>query len=707
MQSVTISNRYRILQNLGEGGFGQTFLAEDLHLPTKPRCVVKHLKPQATDEESIRLARRLFEQEAEVLYRLGNHPQIPTIMAHFEEAGEFYLVQELIEGETLAQEFARGKKYSEAETVDFLRQTLETLAFVHQQNVIHRDIKPSNLIRRAADGKIFLIDFGAVKQVSVNPFNNRASFHSTVAIGSAGYTPCEQAAGKPCFASDLYALGLVAIEALTMLHPLKISQNGTTGEFMWQHKARLQPDLMSYVGKLVRYDFRQRYHSAKEAFSALNTISSSLGYGRKEQQFVQPKVFQPVPPVAVQTPAFIQTPAVVQAPKQDAPPPHFASAIAPTQPAPQQNLPPTIVYSPQPPAYQAGYQSSSEYQKKETKGFFGWIWHNDLALGAFVVALVFGFFFIGGFILISSAIKTADAEARKNTAANNSPVAANTPLINPADLPNNPPGAYQEALTQAAEAARMERRATTKFEWEEIGNKYKRAAALLASVHESNPDYGEAQAKVADYKQRSDSAFQKARDIQNNPQLLANTGNSQVPTTTTTNYQTTPTTTTSYPTPTPSRPLKIARQPSPRGERSYLVFNSSEGDYIGKGLDWIFTSNESKFKSSGGSKRYVSLSVDNGDKYFSLTLRVPDNLVFQPGGTYPNAGYRRGSNDMYPSMSFSGDGRGCSAGDASFTIHNIQFSESSSELLYLDVSFRQRCENTSAVLLGRWRYDVR
>ncbi|HEX8736720.1 MAG TPA: serine/threonine-protein kinase, partial [Pyrinomonadaceae bacterium] len=279
MQPVTISNRYRIVQNLGEGGFGQTFLAEDLHLPTKPRCVVKHLKPQAGDEETVRLARRLFEQEAEVLYRLGNHPQIPTILAHFEEAGEFYLVQELIEGKTLSQEFARGRKYTESQAIDLMRQVLETLAFVHEQNVIHRDIKPSNLIRRASDGRIFLIDFGAVKQVSVNPFNNKASFHSTVAIGSAGYTPGEQAAGKPCFASDLYAVGLVVIEALTTLHPLKLSQNQTTGEFHWQHKTNLKPDLMSFVNKLVRYDFRQRFHSAKEAFTALNTIASSLGYG--------------------------------------------------------------------------------------------------------------------------------------------------------------------------------------------------------------------------------------------------------------------------------------------------------------------------------------------------------------------------------------------------------------------------------------------
>jgi serine/threonine protein kinase len=715
MQPVTISNRYRILQNLGAGGFGQTFLAEDLHLPTKPRCVVKHLKPQACDEETVRLARRLFEQEAEVLYRLGNHPQIPTILAHFEEAGEFYLVQELIEGETLAQEFARGKKYTEAQAVDLLRQVLETLAFVHEQNVIHRDIKPSNLIRRAADGRIFLIDFGAVKQVSVNPFNNKASFHSTVAIGSAGYTPGEQAAGKPCFASDLYALGLLTIEALTMLHPLKISQNQMTGEFLWQHKTSLHPDLMSFVNKLVRYDFRQRFHSAKEAFAALNTIASSLGYGRKQQNFVQPKVFQPVHPVAVHAPPFAaQAPVNAQNPQMPAPQPsqeQFSPAIAPTQPAPQQpppqqkqNLPPTIVYSPQP-VYQPEFQKTTgfqraEAQRQESNGFFQWIWNNDLALGAFVAALVLGFFFIGGYVLISSAIRRADAEARKNALTSNTAATDPTPFPSPADS-----GAYQEALAQAAEAAKIEKKATTRFEWEEIGNKYKRASTLLASVHESSPDYAEAQPKIADYRQRSDNAFQKAREIQNNPQPAAANTSSQYPATSTTTVPT------SYPASTTSpasasRPLKIARQPAPRREKSYLVFNSSEGDYIGKGLDWVFTSDESKFTASSGSKRYLNISVDGKDKWFHLTLSIPDNLVFQPG-TYANAGYKQRSSEAYPSLRFSGDGRGCSPGDAAFTIHNIQYSEMSNELLYLDVSFRQRCENTSALLLGRLRYDVR
>ncbi|HEX8735387.1 MAG TPA: hypothetical protein VF721_08705, partial [Pyrinomonadaceae bacterium] len=463
--------------------------------------------------------------------------------------------------------------------------------------------------------------------------------------------------------------------------------------------------------------------------AALNTIASSLGYGRKQQNYVQPKVFQPVQPIAVQAPIVVphspivvqqnpvaaQNPVVAQTPQTPAPQEHYSGpTILPTQPAPQaqqqqqQNLPPTIVYTPQPfqpefqrqNGYQAGYQKV-ETSSGESKGFIQWIWNNDLALGGFVAALVLLFFFIGGYVLISSAIKTADAEARKNAIANNTAVA--TPLPSPADS-----GAYQEALAQAAEASKIEKKATTKFEWEEIGNKYKRASTLLASVHESSPDYADAQSKIVDYKQRSDNAFQKARDVQNNPQLLTNTNQQYSSPQYSTGTTSVPTNYPSTTNPTmPQRPLKIARQPAPRREKSYLVFNSSEGDYVGKGLDWVFTSDESKFKSSGGSKRYLNIGVDNGDKWFYLTLSVPDNVVFQPGATYSNAGYKQRNSEAYPSVRFYGDGRSCSAGDASFTIHNLQFSDSSNELLYIDVSFRQRCENTSSLLLGRLRYDVR
>ncbi len=166
MLGKTLSGRYYIVKHLGGGGFGQTYLAEDRQLPGNPLCVVKQLKPQATDPLTLQVSQRLFDREAQVLYKLGKHDQIPQLLAHFEQEQEFYLVQEFIEGHELKQELAVGKQLNENQVMTLCGDILKILEFVHQQEVIHRDIKPSNLIRRKQDGKIVLIDFGAVKQVS-------------------------------------------------------------------------------------------------------------------------------------------------------------------------------------------------------------------------------------------------------------------------------------------------------------------------------------------------------------------------------------------------------------------------------------------------------------------------------------------------------------------------------------------------------------
>jgi serine/threonine protein kinase len=158
---------------------------------------------------ALQAAKRLFNREAEVLYQLGNHNQIPRLFAHFEEEQEFYLVQEFIEGHELRQELPVGKKLSENFVIALLKEVLEILAFVHQQNVIHRDIKPSNLVRRKQDGKLVLIDFGAVKQFGTQVINSQGATSFTIAIGSPGYMPNEQIAGKPRFSSDIYAVGML------------------------------------------------------------------------------------------------------------------------------------------------------------------------------------------------------------------------------------------------------------------------------------------------------------------------------------------------------------------------------------------------------------------------------------------------------------------------------------------------------------------
>lgn len=274
MDSTCLGGRYEIVRQLGAGGFSRTFLVQDHHLPNHPCCVIKQLKPQTMEPKALEMARRLFDTEARVLYQLGRHPQIPTLLAHFEEHQEFYLAQEYIEGVRLSRELAKRKPWTETKTVLLLREILGILVFVHQQDVIHRDIKPSNLIRRYQDGKIVLIDFGAVKEVSAqrsNPDNELTSL--TVAVGTQGYMPNEQLAGKPRFSSDVYAIGMIGIRALTGIHPKHLKDDIHTGELDWQqHVSDVSPDLAEVLDCMVRYDFRDRYPTAMEALDALQSI---------------------------------------------------------------------------------------------------------------------------------------------------------------------------------------------------------------------------------------------------------------------------------------------------------------------------------------------------------------------------------------------------------------------------------------------------
>jgi tetratricopeptide (TPR) repeat protein/tRNA A-37 threonylcarbamoyl transferase component Bud32 len=271
MLGQTLGGRYQIKRHLGGGGFGQTYLAEDLHLPGNPQCVVKQLKPKVRSDEALQSARRLFDQEAKVLCDLGNHDQIPRLFAHFEESQEFYLVQELIEGEVLNRELKSGQAVEESEVIVLLQDILTTLEFVHQQQVIHRDIKPSNLIRRNSDRKIVMIDFGSVKQISFQELGAEQST-VTIAIGSSGYMPNEQIAGKPRFSSDVYAVGMVGIQALTGSSPAHFKEDPRTGEIIWREKAQVSPELADILDVMVRYDFRQRYQSATEALAVLKDL---------------------------------------------------------------------------------------------------------------------------------------------------------------------------------------------------------------------------------------------------------------------------------------------------------------------------------------------------------------------------------------------------------------------------------------------------
>ncbi|MBR8837839.1 MAG: CHASE2 domain-containing protein [Stigonema ocellatum SAG 48.90 = DSM 106950] len=258
-----LNNRYKVTSVLGSGGFSYTYLAEDTHRPGNPTCVVKHLQPARQDDVFLDIARRLFKTEAEILELLGQHDQIPQLMAYFEDNQQFYLVQEYIPGLSLQAELNSVNRFSETQVVDFLKDILQVLMFVHSHGIIHRDIKPSNLIRREKDERIVLIDFGAVKQIQPQQQDN-----PTVAVGTLGYAPPEQFMGQPRLNSDIYAVGMIAIQALTGKLTTNLERDSTM-TLVWRPLANASEELAAILDQMVSFDYHKRYQSVEEVLQSL------------------------------------------------------------------------------------------------------------------------------------------------------------------------------------------------------------------------------------------------------------------------------------------------------------------------------------------------------------------------------------------------------------------------------------------------------
>ncbi len=272
MIARVLDNRYKILETLGRGGFGETYLATDTRMPSGKKCVIKLLKPIAETDEQQKWIEERFAREATILERLGEtNQQIPRLYAYFCEAGKYYLVQEWIEGLTLSQKIEREGRLAEAEVKKILKEILPVLNYVHSKKIVHRDIKPDNIILRAQDGLPVLIDFGAVKEAMTTEANGTRSILLSMAIGTPGYMPSEQAAGRPLYSSDLYSLGLTAIYLLTGKIPQDLETNPNNGEIIWEkHRRIFDRSLARVIEKSIRFHPRDRYTSAKEMLDAIS-----------------------------------------------------------------------------------------------------------------------------------------------------------------------------------------------------------------------------------------------------------------------------------------------------------------------------------------------------------------------------------------------------------------------------------------------------
>ena len=275
------ASRYRSIKPIGQGGFGRTFLAVD---ETKPvifsQCVIKQSFPQNTAGEK---AAQLFHQEVAQLETLGKHPQIPELIAHFEQDGRQYLVQEFIDGKNLARELEQKGAFTETQIRQILNDLLPVLHFVHKSKVIHRDIKPENIIRRRLSPAplsalencyqpspfqkdIVLVDFGAAKKVTATGLPQTGTI-----IGSAAYTAPEQLMGKAVFASDIYSLGVTCIHLLTEIPPFDLFDS-TEDSWAWRNylKTAVSDDLGRILDTMLQSATKRRYSSASAVIRHLN-----------------------------------------------------------------------------------------------------------------------------------------------------------------------------------------------------------------------------------------------------------------------------------------------------------------------------------------------------------------------------------------------------------------------------------------------------
>ena len=265
MIGETLNKQYRVLSVLGTGRCGKTYLAEDNKATAEPRCVIKQFEPEAKDTLSLRKAKYLFAREVKILQILGKSDRIPTLLAYFHSEAKFYLVHEFIDGTDLTAELNSGVPWSAPEVVALLRELLEIVEVAHREKVIHQDIKPTNIIRRKADRKLILIDFGSVKKIYNQIANEEGRTQLTVPIGTPGYMAPEQKSIRSKLASDVYAIGAIGIYALTGVKPVDIPIKYETETLQWRSLAQVDEKLGQILDRMVSPNLKQRYGTASEA----------------------------------------------------------------------------------------------------------------------------------------------------------------------------------------------------------------------------------------------------------------------------------------------------------------------------------------------------------------------------------------------------------------------------------------------------------
>ncbi|NEO56770.1 MAG: serine/threonine protein kinase [Okeania sp. SIO3B5] len=310
---LILTNRYKIVKQLGHGGFGRTYLAEDNHRFQEP-CVLKEFAPQVQGSYALQKSQELFEREAGVLYKL-RHPQIPGFREMFRvklnKEGYLFLVQDYVHGKTyralLENRKRQGTFFRETEVTKFLLQILPVLEYIHNVGVIHRDISPDNIILRSSDKLPILIDFGGVKETATKVVSEYAHgiLHQATRLGKVGYAPDEQMRlGMINANSDLYALAATVLVLLTGKEPsFLIDPHNLT--FNWRKKISISPNLGNVLDKMLAPKPSDRYSTVSQVIADLENFASSTDLAPTQ---AAPNTISPPPITADQISNVTTTP---------------------------------------------------------------------------------------------------------------------------------------------------------------------------------------------------------------------------------------------------------------------------------------------------------------------------------------------------------------------------------------------------------------
>lgn len=290
---MLVGGRYETIRELSKGGVGKTYLADDTYRRGGPKVVVKRYRPRVNHPAVLQAARDIFESEIKVFATLGKHEQIPRQIAYFEQGSEFYLVQEFVDGHSL--KLPLGIKLEEDEAIALLQEILEILVFVQHQKVIHLDINPNNLLRRWRDKKLMLLDFSSIKVIRTLGLDASGALTQSLDVGTPGYVPKEQQEGNPQLCSDIYAIGMIIIQALTGFLPNQLPRDPEMQEVIWHDQApQISQNFSDILDKMVCYDPAIRFQTAADVLEALD--------------LPVPDVSQIVPPAAIITKPEVKKP---------------------------------------------------------------------------------------------------------------------------------------------------------------------------------------------------------------------------------------------------------------------------------------------------------------------------------------------------------------------------------------------------------------